>query len=150
MESYWLDYALRSSYLIIIPIVFALWKFFFPASRYSEFDDMGLVELRKRNYWIDVITFFIQLIAIAIGIAVMIKVKGFAGKNGIILMSCLAIWLPTLFLLAVTLPHGFKRFREYIRWSERRTGRSEKITMIICVPLYSLAIWGSFYLIMQS
>jgi hypothetical protein len=48
----------------------------------------------------------------------------------------LMMWLPGSFVMAVTLPHGTTRFREFLRWYELKWGIGIRGITYVYVPFF--------------
>lgn len=132
---------------LLTPLVVYMWQRAFPISSFSQFDLVGRDELQRRNNWIDrtaTLLIFVGLASFAI------PYTHGAQRNdpiGAALGFGLMMWLPAAFVIAVTLPRGINRFREFLRWYELKWGIGIRGITYVYVPLFVLAALALAYVL---
>jgi hypothetical protein len=130
---------------LLTPLVMFLWKKYFPAVAAPEFAGVPTEVLRRRNDWIDHIANSLMILGAssavipwALGVPVTDLLAPALGFG-------LMLWLPALFILSVTLPHGSLRLREYLRWYELKWGIGLKSISYVYMPFYAAALLALCY-----
>jgi hypothetical protein len=60
------------------------------------------------------------------------------------------LWLPALFIFAVTLPAGGPaRFREFLRWYELKWGIGQRSISAVYMPFYAFGLIGLGYAVVR-
>ncbi len=124
--------------VVLTPLIMLLWGAIFPVRGDSEFQQYDLASLRPRNRWINNISLLLHFVGMFLPFPFLIE----RSKSNpefdpwmIALIFGSMVLFPFLFITAITLPQGIKRFREYWRFYELHYGIGILGIKIVFIPI---------------
>ena len=127
----------------LTPIILFLWGAVFPVTDEPEFDGYDFEAMKKRNKWINNISVALHFVGLCLPIPFLVSATDSDPELvpwGIALVFGSMVIVPFVFVTAITLPQGIKRFREYWRFYELHYGIGIRGIKAVFVPIGLIGI----------